>query len=1082
MKNALWKDIFRDIKKSKGRFISIASIIALGVALFSGVKMAPIDMKGSADKYYDNYNLMDLRIISTLGLTDKDLEDIKGIDGVLGAYPEYTIDALTKVGNDEFVIKVQSMPTDDLNDNNDDYINRLNVVEGRLPEKSGECVLSKNKIEKSQIKVGDTIELKSGKDENIIDSLKKSEYKVVGLVETPYYLSDQIGSSSIGSGSISSFMYIPEDDFNMDVYTDIYVTVNDAKEFNSYTDKYFDVVDEVKESIEDESQVIIDRRYNEIKDIALEELNKGKKEYEENKAKVEKELADAKKTIEDTKIQLANAEVEIANKEQELNTQITNGEAQLSAGETELIKKEAEYEAGLKAFNEAKPAAEEGFKQGEATLVESENKIADLVARKSEIENKLNDPNITEIESIMLKTALSAIDAIVTTSLDKINAGKAELESKKIEFYNQEKALADAGVQLSVARETLNTTRTTLENAKNEGKIQLENAKAEIESGKVQLAEGEAEYEKNKKLAEEELLKAEEKLKDAEDKVEKIEKPILYVLDRKSHYSYVDYENNANSIDKLSNIFPLFFFVVAALVCLTTMTRMVDEQRINIGTMKALGYSNGNIAKKFIVYGLLASLIGSVVGILVGFTFLPKVIYDAYNIMYIMPSMTFFTNVPLALITVIVSVGLTTLVTYSACRIELRESPSILMRPKAPKEGKRILLERVPFIWNRFNFTGKVTIRNIFRYKKRFFMTVIGIAGSTALLLAGFGIKDSIKTVVSKQFVTINKYDISANLENDINVIQRTDLENYMKDQSDIKEFLFVKGEKAKVEANDESKDVDIIVPSKVNKFDEFIHLQNRATEEAVELDDDGIAITEKMAKLLGVKVGDKVKITNDNDVTGTAKVSAIVENYIQHYIYMTPSYYEKVFDRVATPDEVYIRLNDADNDVANTVSNNLVNQECISGVVSNTGIRDTFNDTISSLDFIVLIMVVFAGALSFIVLYNLTNVNISERIREIATIKVLGFYDKEVAAYIFRENVLLTIIGMFAGLLLGIVFHRFIMITVEMDYLMFGRNVDTMSFVYSGVLTIGFAFLVNLAMYFKLKKVQMVESLKSVD
>ena len=1082
MKNALWKDIFRDIKKTKGRFISIVSIIALGVMLFTGVKMAPEDMKGSADKYYDDYNLMDLRVISTLGLTDEDVKDIKAIDGVLGAYPEYTVDALTKVGNDEFVIRVQSVPNSNLTDSNEDYINRLNVVEGRLPENSGDCVVAKGKFEGTQVNIGDTITLRSGKDEDITNSLKNKEFKVVGLIETPYYLSDQIGSTTIGSGTVSTFMYIPESDFTMDAYTDIYVTVKDAKNLNSYKDEYFDVVDKVKEAIEDDSQVIIDRRYNEIKDIAIEELNKGKKEYEEKKAEVEKQLSDAKAQIEDTKVQLENAEAEIVNKEAELNTMIANGEAQLASGEAELANRTAEYEAGVKAFNDAKPAAEEGFKQAEAALVEAENKIAPLVQRKVEIEGKLSDTNITEEEKVVLQAELATIEPIITSSLEQINAGKSELESKKTEFYNQEKALTDAKAQLDGARATIESTRATLQAAKSEGATQLANAKAKVESGKVQLAEGEAEYEKNKTLADEELLKAGEKIKDAENQVNKIGKPSFYVLDRNSHYSYVDYENSASSIDKLSNVFPVFFFVVAALVCLTTMTRMVDEQRINIGTMKALGYSNGNIAKKFIVYALLASLIGSVIGMAIGFTFFPKVIYDAYNIMYIMPPITLFINIPLAIVTAIASIGLTTLATYSACRIELIETPSVLMRPKAPKEGKRILLERIPFIWNRFNFTGKVTIRNIFRYKKRFLMTVIGIAGSTALLLAGFGIKDSIKTVVSKQFGTINKYDISVNLEKDISSVQKADLETYMKDQSDIKDFLFVKGEMSKVEANDESKDLDIIVPSDVDRFDEFTHLQNRISKETVSLNDDGIAITEKVAKVLGVKVGDEVTITNSNDVTGTAKVSAIVENYIQHYIYMTPNYYEKVFDRKATPDEAYIILNNADNTVADSVSNGLVNREGVSGVVSNTGIRDNFNNTIESLDFVVLVMILAAGALSFIVLYNLTNVNISERIREIATIKVLGFYDKEVAAYIFRENVLLTVIGMFAGLLLGVVFHQFIMITVEMDYVMFGRSINTMSYVYAGLLTVGFSLLVNWAMYFKLKKVQMVESLKSVD
>ena len=484
---------------------------------------------------------MDLRIISTLGLTDEDVKDIKKIDGVLGAYPEYTMDALTKVGNDEFVIRVQSMPISNLSDSNDDYINRLNVVEGRLPEKSGECVVAKGKFKDGKINIGDTLSLKSGKEEDITNSLNVKEYKVVGIIETPYYLSDQIGSTTIGSGSVSTFMYIPESDFNMEVYTDIYVTVRDAKELNSYKDEYFDVVDKVKEAIEDKSDVIVDRRYNEIKDVAIEELNKGKKEYEEKKAEVEKQLSDAKSQIEDTKIQLLNAETEIDNKEEELNTMIANGESQLASGESELIKKEAEYEAGLKVFNDAKATAEEGFNQAEAALVEAENKIAILVEKKSEIENKLNDPNISDVEKIMLETALSAIDLIVTNSLDKINTGRAELESKKAEFYNQEQALADAKIQLDTARATLDATRATLQSAKSEGVIQLSNARVEVENGKVQLAEGEAEYEKNKALADEELLKAEEKLKDAENQINKIEKPSLYILDRNSHYSYVDY-------------------------------------------------------------------------------------------------------------------------------------------------------------------------------------------------------------------------------------------------------------------------------------------------------------------------------------------------------------------------------------------------------------------------------------------------------------------------------------------------------------------------------------------------------------
>lgn len=851
MKNVLWKDIFRDIKKSKGKFISIVSIIALGVMLFSGVKIAPINMKATADKYYDDYNLMDLRVISTLGLTDEDVNDIKNIEGVLGVEPSKTLDAISRIDSNDFVIRVHSLSNDNLNEDNEDYINRLNLIEGRLPSNSGECVVGKESFESLNLKIGDKIKLNSGNESDINDSLTSNEYEVVGVVKTPYYLSNQIGNSSIGNGTVKTYMFINEFDFKSEIYTDIYVTVKDAKALDSYDEKYFDVTDKVKESIENISNLIIDRRYNELINEANVELNKGKDEYE---------------------------------------------------------------------------------------------------AKKSE----------------------------------------------------------------------------------------------------------------------------------SEEKILEIQKPGFYVLDRKSHYSYVDYENSANSIDKLSNVFPVFFFVVAALVCLTTMTRMVDEQRVNIGTLKALGYSKGSIAKKFIVYAVFASLIGCVLGVALGLTALPTIIFNAYSIMYILPKMTFVINIPLIIAIFVISIGVTTLATYAACRIELIEVPSILMRPKAPKEGKRILLERIPFIWNRFNFTSKVTIRNIFRYKKRFMMTVIGIAGSTALLLTGFGIKDSIKTVVSKQYGELTKYDLSINLNETINNDEKNILEEYLKQDSKADDFIFIRSESGETLANKISKNVNIIVTDENKKFDEFQHLQDRKSKETVIFPKNGIVISEKLAKLLDVKVGDEIELINNNDNKAQAKIGAIVEQYINHYVYIDANYYKELFNNVPEENSIFVKINNEDS--ISEISNNLINMNGVSGVVSNSSIKDNFDNTIKSLDLVVLVMIFCAGALSFIVLYNLTNVNISERIREIATIKVLGFYDNEVSSYIFRENILLTVIGAIVGLFLGVVFHKFIMVTVEMEYIMFGRTIDVKSFIMAVILTIIFSLLVNWAMYYKLKKVEMVESLKSVD
>ena len=847
MKNTLWKDIFRDINKSKGRFFSIVIIIALGVMLFTGVKTAPINMKVTSDKYYDDYNLMDLRVISTLGLTDEDIKDIKNINGVLGVYGEKTIDVISKINSNEVVMKIQSLP-ENLGESNEDYINRLVVVEGHLPEADNQCVIGEDKMKKLNLKIGDKIKFTSETDIDLSTSLKHDEYEIVGIVRNPYYLSSQFGSSSIGNGTISNIVYINQSEFKMEEYTDAYVTVKDAKELDTYSDEYFKVVGKVEEDINNISKNAIDRRYEEI------------------------------------------------------------------------------------------------------------------------------------IKKVYLTNSLQA-----------------------------------------------------------EGNHEI------IESS-----------------------------------IDKIEKPTWYVLDRKSHYSYVDYENSANSIDKLANVFPLFFLIVAALVCLTTMTRMVDEQRINIGTLKALGYSKWNIAKKFIVYALLASLIGSILGLIGGFTIITTIIYTAYNIMYMMPSMEFVIKIFFALAVILVSVGLTTLVTYGACRIELIESPAALMRAKAPKEGKRIILEKIPFIWNRLNFTEKVTVRNIFRYKKRFWMTVIGIACSTDLLLTGLGLKDSISTIITKQYNDIEKYQLSINLENSID--NKENIDSIIDGNNDIKSYLYIQKESCNLINDDITQGVSLIVPKDEDKLSDFIYLRSRKNKEKIILPNDGAVISEKIAKLLNVKVGDKITIKNSNDISKKIKISAISENYINHYIYMNINYYNNVFGEDANFNDILITLNDTDSKAAEEVAANLIAQDGIRGVTNNTLSKDSFEDTIKSLDFVVFIMILCAGALSFVVLYNLTNVNISERIREIATIKVLGFYDNEVASYIFRENILLTIVGLIFGLGLGVLFHRFIITTVEMEYVMFGRNIGVIGFVLASILTIVFSLIVNWAMYYKLKNVKMVESLKSVD
>lgn len=833
MRNMLLKDTFRDIKKSLGRFMSILIIISLGVAFFVGVKSSPLVMRATADKYYDDYNLMDIRLISTLGLTDGDIDEIRKIDGVEGVFGTYSSDVILNHNSREMVLKTHALDLNKLNNEDKDYINRVNVIEGRLPEKSGEVVIE-NIETLSDIKIGDTIKLESGLEKPLENTLEKTEYTVVGKVETPYYLSFEKGSSNLGAGVVNAFIMIPQEDFKSPAYSEAFITVKGAKELHSYKDEYFDVVDKVT---------------------------------------------------------------------------------------TELEK----------------------------------------------IENKRTEKRYEEV-------TVGLPEAIAST----------------------------------------------------------------------------------------------------------INKPEWIILDRNSHYSYVDYGNAADSINAIAQVFPVFFFLVAALVCLTTMTRMVDEQRVNIGTLKALGYSKGAIASKFIIYALSASLIGSALGTLIGFSIFPAVVMDAYAMMYVLPPAVKLFDIGLVLMATLVSVAVTVLSAYLTVNKELKETPSSLMRPRAPKEGKRILIERIPFIWNRLNFIGKVTVRNIFRYKKRFFMTVFGIAGCTALLLTGFGIKDSIKTIADKQFGEINKYQLTINLDKNSVELQKKELGETILDDKRIEKFQFINTENGNIEKDDIKKPATILVPNNVDEMRDFISLQDRVSGEAINLSNNGVVITEKIASLLKIKDGDNITILNGNNEKTEVKVDGITENYVSNYIYMSPQYYNEVFGKeVKYNNIVSVLKEDVDEDV---LIKDLITEAGISGVSSSTAFKDTFSDTVKSLNYVVLLMIISAGALAFVVLYNLTNVNISERMREIATIKVLGFYDKEVSAYIYRENIILTLIGTAVGLGLGVILHKFIMVTVEMENMMFGRIIDPGSYFISAILTILFAVLVNFAMYYKLKNVKMVESLKSVD
>ena len=1109
MRSALNKDFIRDILKSKGRFLSIVAIVALGVAFFTGVKSSPIVMKTSSDKYYDKYNLMDIRLISTLGLTDKDVDDIKNIKGVEGVYPTYSIDVISIYNSTEKVLKVHGLDLNKLNDKKN-YINQLKLIKGRLPQKSGECVLEIPKIKALNYPIGSEISLSSGKDDKLSKSLNKSKYKVVGYVETPYYLSQEKGNSSIGGGVIEGAIMIPESDFKMDTYTEMFLTVKSAKELDTYGDEYSNLVKTVTDKIENMKNKLTTRRYNEVVKKAEDKIqkqedklskakkdfDKGKKEYEENKLKSENEIKEAENKILDASEQIEDGKAQLKNEKKRAFEQIEEGKIKLANAETDLKNGQKKYQTALKKFNSNKKTAESEIKKAESDLEELSNQIDDLKNGNKLIEKQLQNEQLSEVERSELENKLNENLYILSVMQQKYKDGTDKLESSKSELLLGEKKLKETKATLEASEKKIANEKTKLKSSEKLAEEKFKKAEEElyqrenqIEEAKLELKENKAklktELNKAKKElqeAEEKIADGEEKIKDAKKQIKKIEKPTLYILDRDSHQSFVEYEGCSNSIDALAKIFPVFFFAVAALVCLTTMTRMVDEQRINIGTLKGLGYKTSQISKKYILYALIACLTGSILGLAIGFSVFPTVIFFAYGMMYSIENIVYVFSIPIAIGITSLALIIIILSAYMACRKELKETPAILMRPKAPKSGKRILLERVPFIWNRFSFISKVTVRNIFRYKKRFLMTVLGIAGCTALILTGFGIKDSIEMILTGQYGTLFKYDMSLVIQSDMTDKQIYELRKNLSDIDEINKYEFFSYENGDIKVNNTTKEITIVVPENLKKMDKFIHLQDRKTQNPIKLNNKGIVLTEKIARDLGVKAGDEIELINSDDKKAKIKVSHITENYISHYAYISPENYIKLFEKDLDFNRLIGILNNPSVKIEDKLSKKLFDIDTIDGITFNTASKETFHNTIKNLNYVVLIMIISAGALAFVVLYNLTNVNISERIREIATIKVLGFYDKEVSAYIYRENIILTIIGTVVGLGLGTILHKFIMVTVEIQSMMFGRVIDISSYFIAAVLTIVLSLFVNLAMFYKLRNVKMVESLKSVD
>ena len=1354
---ALRKEFWMEIRKSKSRFISILLIVALGVAFFSGIQASSPDMRYSGDAYYDESSLMDIKVVGTMGLTSDDVSSIESIDGIESAEGAWSTDVMCGEGQKQKVLHIESI---------NDTVNKLDVQEGRLPEKSGEIFLDSTFASSNEYKVGDKVALREEGDSPV---LVTTEYTVVGTGRSPLYISFNRGNTTLGTGEVNGFGYVLPEDFDQEIYTQIYVTVHGAKGLTSYTDGYENLIAKIKDRVENiaddrcqirlasvkaDAQEEIDDAQKKLDDgkkeadeklaDAKEELDKGEKdledgrqEYEDGKSQLEDaktELADGKKQLEDAKTELADgknqledakaqladgksqlesAKNQLSSSKSQLDTarsqlddgwsqvsaakaQLADGQAQLDSAQKQATSGLAELEENQKTLDENKAKLADGKAQIEAgeqqleaakqTLTTKQSELdqskAEIIAGQQQIESTrtqlnaqkqqitdglsqvsageaqlqdgisalesakaqltelqsqleivrasynaaLENPDASQEEIDILAAQVSALEeqeaavsqqiqaseaqiesqrqqlaatrselesglAAVEDGLsqlsqkeselnagrEQITAGQAEIDAGWIQIQEQENTLAaskaeiEAGEQelekgqkqLKAAKKKLNKAQKEIDSnaetlaagqaeldanvaklndseaqyasgleqynsgarqiaeneakltsgeqeiAENEAKLadgekeiadnekkladgekeitdnekKLQDAVKDLKKGEKDLADGKKEYEDAKKDAEDEIAENQQKLDDAKKELEDLEMPEWMVTDREELPEYTDYGDNADRLRNIGQVFPVIFFLVAALISLTTMTRMVEEQRTQIGTLKALGYKKSAIAAKYICYAFFATLLGSVLGMLIGEKIIPYIIITAYGIMYhnVANTISIDYQPGFALIASTASVVCTVGATLFASGKELQETPASLMRPPAPKEGKRVLLERLTFIWKHLSFSWKSTIRNLFRYKKRLIMTVFGIAGSMGLMLVGFGIQDSISDIAAIQYRELQHYDGMVIEDSDATEEEHAELFEYMKENEQIAHCNRVQMTKISAPKGSSNISIYLFVPESLSEFARDVTLKNRITGETYELTDEGAAISEKTASLLGLKVGDMIPLKK-GDKEYKVRVAVITENYMSHYLYMTPRVYEQTFGEMPEYENIVFTMQeDCKDDLEMAGTRILANPGALS-ISYTSSLASQVDRMLSTLDAVILVLIVSAGMLAFVVLYNLNNINITERQRELATLKVLGFYDGEVSQYVLRENVILTVLGIMFGAVFGILIHRYVITTVEVDAVMFGRNIKPLSFLYSGILTSIFSIVVNGVMHFKLKTIDMVESLKSVE
>ncbi|WP_346915073.1 FtsX-like permease family protein [Clostridium sp.] len=1128
------KSIIREILASKARFISILAIIFLGVAFYSGIKSSGPDLKESINEFFRKQNLMDSKIVSSIGLNENDLKLLENNDKILDYYGARSIDVnLTNINS---VVKfMEYNPKDSSN------INNLIVTEGRLPENSGEISLDENALkENKNLKIGDTYTIES--DEDLDEYFDKKTFKIVGFVQSPMYIENMSrGTTTVGKGSVDYFAIINSSDISMDVYTEIYVRFKNVAGLGAYSDEYKDKMEENNKYLESLYSNRVVERIEEVKLEAQKEFDKGYKEIEDG----ERKLEDAQKEIDDGKVQLLHGKNQyeqfVKKYQQEIKDgelQLIEGEKQLDNGQKELDKQKEQFLDGEKQLQSAKKELDnakqeflnqgidptQGTKEYENQIDSLESLITTYNALSNDMIETVNNlkegdkvPNekiqywkgIISNPSLGLNELSNLVNSLeedptnvslvlniskgVESASKSASGNKSKIETlvagitqyqqgvtayeEQVKGFNEGKTQLEAAQkQLDKGKEDLIKGKKELEEGKKQGQLELDKAKKELDDSEKKLLDGEKEIKENR----EKLIDGRKEIDKEKEKLNDLDDSKYYFFDRNDNPGYSTYKGSIDSLDKIASVFPVFFFLVAALICLTTMTRMVEENRVEIGTLKALGYKDLEIARKFIVYAALASIAGSVIGILVGSSILPYIISKAYSSTFTLPDVKIHYYPSYIIQSLVASIFCTVGAALIVLKEELRENPSNLMRTKAPKVGKKILLERITPLWKRLNFNQKVTFRNLFRYKQRMLMTILGISGCMAMLVAGISLQKSNSSIMDIQFGKLLKYDAMV-VFNDNNT-EKED-EEYDKCLDNLKGYessLNIHQDSVTFSKQGVSKQTaTMYVPENIDELSKYILLNDRESGTEYKLSDNGVIINEKLAKILDASVGDDVTVTDSDNNSHKVRVDNIVENYAGHYMYLSPSYYKEIFKSEPTYNAQLLKLN-SDREDDNKISSTLMDNDKVINVTLASKIRSLSES--ADLGLVMIVIIVASGSLAFVVLYNLININVSERIREISTIKVLGFYDNEVAMYIFRENIILTILGILLGSFMGKILYVFLVSTAEMDNMMMIPTVDISSYVISGLITMFFAILVMIMMHIKLKNVNMIDALKSVE